>query len=334
MRDIPGSIETPNALDRAEGCLAEVHRTRGISAKESRYHARRAGRHSFRLRSGLIRHTNTIVKDEIIVTETSFHRHVPSAPLSEIVDCLWAMNTFSSPAGPEHLLPTGAMDLVVTVAEDGSVGSAVVGPRASALAIDTSPVRSVIGVRFRPGGGFPIFRGSTVELSENVVDLQTLWGSVGREVEERVAGEPPSRASLTLFEHLLVRHIDQSTLGHPAVRHALRVFESTKGAARIEDIARDTGVSSRRLRDVFHAEVGLTPKAFCRIRRFTEALRRLETQANPDWCDVALSSGYYDQAHFIHDFRSFSGVSPSVYLRTRTATRHVPLERSTASVGA
>jgi len=69
--------------------------------------------------------------------------------------------------------------------------------------------------------------------------------------------------------------------------------------------------------------VGLTPKLFSRIRRFQKVLAGVEDASEVDWARVALSCGYFDQAHFIHDFRAFAGVNPSTYLRYRTHRNHV-----------
>jgi transcriptional regulator GlxA family with amidase domain len=52
-------------------------------------------------------------------------------------------------------------------------------------------------------------------------------------------------------------------------------------------------------------------------------LRRIEGVTDVDWADVALSCGYFDQAHFNHDFRAFAGLSPSTYLRHRVTRTHV-----------
>jgi AraC-like DNA-binding protein len=77
---------------------------------------------------------------------------------------------------------------------------------------------------------------------------------------------------------------------------------------------------------VFRDETGFTPKVFCRIRRFQQALGRMENRKSVEWANVALDCGYFDQAHFIHDFRAFSGINPSSYLAHQTRHRnHVPL---------
>jgi len=72
--------------------------------------------------------------------------------------------------------------------------------------------------------------------------------------------------------------------------------------------------------------VGLTPKLYCRVQRFQQVLRLLDTGRPFDWANVALACGYYDQAHFIRDFRAFSGLSPTTYLRNRGEhLNHVPM---------
>jgi AraC-like DNA-binding protein len=86
------------------------------------------------------------------------------------------------------------------------------------------------------------------------------------------------------------------------------------------------GISTRRFIQLFHQQVGLTPKAFCRVRRFQRVLRSVHGRREVDWAQVALDCGYYDQPHFIHDFQAFSGFTPSAYLALATThLNHVPL---------
>ena len=87
------------------------------------------------------------------------------------------------------------------------------------------------------------------------------------------------------------------------------------------------GISKRRFEQVFNEQVGLTPKLFCRIRRFQRVLQLINEQNDIDWTDVALSCGYFDQSHFIHDFQSFSGINPTEYVtRGSRYVNHVPME--------
>jgi AraC-like DNA-binding protein len=102
----------------------------------------------------------------------------------------------------------------------------------------------------------------------------------------------------------------------------------------IADMIDTIGVSPRWLTQVFRAEVGLTPKRYQRIQRFQAALCRIERNKHIDWADIAFASGYFDQAHFIHDFRAFSGLSPTDYYALRGARlNHVPMREEGQGVG-
>jgi len=77
---------------------------------------------------------------------------------------------------------------------------------------------------------------------------------------------------------------------------------------------------------MFREEVGLTPKLYCRIRRFQQVLALIRCGKPVEWADIALSCGYFDQAHFVHDFRAFSGITPSAYASHRGPhTNHVSM---------
>jgi AraC-like DNA-binding protein len=91
-------------------------------------------------------------------------------------------------------------------------------------------------------------------------------------------------------------------------------------------VTAEIGLSPRRFIELFRRQVGLPPKVFCRVRRFQNVLQMVHQRTEIDWVRVALECGYYDQAHFIHDFQSFSGLTPSAYLAAATPhLNHVPL---------
>jgi AraC-like DNA-binding protein len=114
---------------------------------------------------------------------------------------------------------------------------------------------------------------------------------------------------------------------HGAVGFALRRFMAAPHMTTMASVSEQIGLSPKRFIQVFRDETGFTPKVFCRIRRFHRALDRMEGRKNVEWANVALDCGYFDQAHFIHDFRAFSGINPSAYLAHRTPHRnHVPLD--------
>jgi AraC-like DNA-binding protein len=77
----------------------------------------------------------------------------------------------------------------------------------------------------------------------------------------------------------------------------------------------------------FDCRVGVTPKLASRILRFRKSLNSAYASTDPDWSDLATECGYYDQAHFIHEFQQFAGMTPSQYYRLRSEYPHyIPLD--------
>jgi AraC-like DNA-binding protein len=82
----------------------------------------------------------------------------------------------------------------------------------------------------------------------------------------------------------------------------------------VREIARRSGWSERTVSERFRRQVGVTPKIFDRILRFQRVVQRLhKADAGVEWAQLALDCGFYDQAHFSHEFRAFSGISATEY---------------------
>jgi AraC-like DNA-binding protein len=90
----------------------------------------------------------------------------------------------------------------------------------------------------------------------------------------------------------------------------------------VRKLARQAGASDHRFIDVFRSEVGLNPKLFHRVQRFQRVLTQLHQIEDPEWEQLALARGYFDQSHLIRDFLEFSGFSPADYLRRLKALRN------------
>jgi AraC-like DNA-binding protein len=225
------------------------------------------------------------------------------------------------------------MDLVFALDSEGHTSSAVTGARSSFLEVDTSRPFSALGVHFKPGGGSPFFGVPTNELRNQNLTLDLLWGRIATAIADRLwEGESPEEQFKILEEALLERGRNRLAL-HQAVQYAVNVIDRSRGGRSVNSVAERIGISPRRFLDVFRSEVGLSPKAFGRIRRFSAVLKQIDRAPDVDWADVALSCGYFDQAHFNHDFREFSGLTPSTYLRQHISRTHVVVTPSSASAG-
>jgi AraC-like DNA-binding protein len=183
-----------------------------------------------------------------------------------------------------------------------------------------------MGVQFKPGGAFPFLPMPASELSGLEVELGTLWGSAADALRERLLAVPSVTEKFRVLGRALQRAFDRERPRHPVVDFALREFHSDANP-RVADVVARTGYSARRFIDLFTVEVGLTPKRYQRVQRFQRMIRQLNGSDVVDPTDAALTCGYFDQSHFIHDFQAFAGLSPTAYLARRGLhANHVPLE--------
>ena len=172
-----------------------------------------------------------------------------------------------------------------------------------------------------PGGAFPFLGGALGELHNTGVSLVELWGEKrARRLVELLHEAGTVERKFQILERWLMWIADRSLITTPPYLSHLRTFQSDPGLFTSEEVARQVNLSQRRFIELFRDEVGLTPKLFCRVQRFQNVINSIEhkAEAEVDWVDLALSHGYSDQSHFIHDFRAFSGLSPTEYLPLRT----------------
>jgi AraC-like DNA-binding protein len=197
------------------------------------------------------------------------------------------------------------------------------GARSSCFVIDTDEQERVAGIQFQPGGAAPFFRLPASEAEGISIDLEDLWQRGSRGLRERLLEARGVDAIFATLERGLMERLVRPLELHPAVSYALSRFQQ---GGRVDAVVERIGLSSRRFVELFRREVGLTPKVFFRVRRFQRVLQTVHRTRDIDWASVALDCGYYDQAHFIHDFRSFSGLTPGEYLAAATQhLNHVPL---------
>lgn len=267
--------------------------------------------------------------------------YTPRPPLGHFVLCIWYWESNSVPQHThERLMPTGESTIIFTLRDDAiriyrsddlshydTYGNAVLsGARSNYIVIDTLEQERVVGIQFRPGGGFPFFHMPADEAENCDIALEDLWRARAAELRERLLAAPSVHEMFCVLEQDLLAQLARPLERHPAVEYALYRIGRAPHVATVASITDKIGLSQRRFIQLFHQQVGLTPKTFCRVRRFQRVLHQVHGMSEVEWAQIALDSGYYDQAHFIHDFQAFSGVTPSVYLASATPhLNHVPI---------
>jgi AraC-like DNA-binding protein len=251
--------------------------------------------------------------------------HVPAAPLSEFVELLWYWRSHDVPQSRERILPTGNAGLVINLGSGRTSDSGISGAKSQSFIIQRTAQDELMGIHFKRGGAFPFLEFPAGELHDLDITLAELWGERRASQLLSLLHEAGSvEMKFRIIESWLKRTARLPLMHHPAVLFAMKEFRRNAGLLSSAAVARKVNLSQRRFIEVFRDQVGLTPKLYCRIQRFQDVITTTSKQNEVDWLDVALSSGYFDQSHFNHDFREFCGLSPTEYLALRTdQLRHV-----------
>ena len=179
-----------------------------------------------------------------------------------------------------------------------------------------TPTRSV-GVHFKPWGLAPFLPMPAVELCNHPATVEQIWGEpVVAELRRRLISADSPHDILAVLEEELVRRL-RTIDGLDIVRHLSSSIAETGGAVPISDLGVAGLASSTYVARQFKAIVGVTPKRLARAYRFTFTVLALDVAAPIDWAEVAARAGYFDQAHFVHEFREFTGLTPTRYVEVR-----------------
>jgi AraC-like DNA-binding protein len=228
----------------------------------------------------------------------------------------------------ERVLPDGMLGLQFSLADvpvshdvDAApvpVGHAaeVLGARRAASMVRLSGSIEGIGVQLRPGATEVLLGAPAGAFTGQSVSLDVPWGAAfTRETMERLADAPHGPARAATLVALLRRRMHATSArragqGAATAAVAMSIVARTGGRATVRELADRLGVGERRVEQLFHRHVGLSPKVAARIARFRLALRMAREAPGRRWSDIAFAAGYADQAHLVHEFRAISGLPP------------------------
>ncbi len=253
---------------------------------------------------------------------------VPQPPLDGLIDDLYYLEG-TSPYARLTLPPMPAAFLVLNLGAPFRIraGTDTEAVEYADGCVVSTPTRAVefgyprwtrsVGVHFKPWGPASFLPMPAAELCDRPVTVEQVWGRPATaELRDRLASADGPQEMLTLLEHELLRRLcDRAGLG--LVRHTSGVLEATGGVVAIGDLSASAGVSGTHLAQRFKELVGVTPKRLARTYRFAAAVFAIDPAGPVDWGEVAGGAGYFDQAHFGHEFRAFTGLTPTRYLDVR-----------------
>jgi len=175
--------------------------------------------------------------------ETGFRHYTPRQPLTDYVVGFWSYGHYAQPHQLERVLPTGTMNLVVSIEGDGGADVTISGAHSRYSLLDTSKPFSVIVASFKAGGAFPFLGLPADELQNLNVPLDALLGLEARDLRDRLMAARTTLARFHILEQFLLARLNEHSGRSAAVRYALHAFQ---GAGRVPRVASVAGHIGRR----------------------------------------------------------------------------------------
>ena len=173
----------------------------------------------------------------------------------------------------------------------------------------------LVGIEFHPTGFYRAFGTPAFKLTDRAVPIKELDVSAIDDLRRRLASAHQPRALAGALQEWLAHHARSNIAGSPADR-AVEIIEAAGGVVGIAEVAAQCGVSQRHLTRLFRQQVGVPPKHFAKIIQLNSVIDALQSGERP-LAEVAARHGYFDQAHFGHDFQRLVGSNPMPFLRSR-----------------
>lgn len=174
----------------------------------------------------------------------------------------------------------------------------------------------VFGVKFRPGGFRPFLGRPVSDLRDRSLALEEVFGSTAAEFEADVFAHHDDAGQLAVVERFFGPRLPPDD---PEVARMAEIADAIaidRDITTVEQVLERWGIGKRTLQRLFNDYVGIGPKWVINRYRLHEAIERLAEGGAVDWAQLALELGYFDQAHFIRDFKALVGRPPAEYART------------------
>jgi AraC-like DNA-binding protein len=188
--------------------------------------------------------------------------------------------------------------------------SIIVFRMSSFMDVHMQPGSGCIAICFNPGAAYHFFSLPMHEVTDSVAGMDHFWEHASTELEEKVALTHTNKERVSIIQHYLIQLLTKKQKADKAVEYCLWQINLLKGQLSVNQLSEKTGISLRQLGRRFNNCVGLSPKEYTRISRFIHSLPHLKKLPSVSLTEVAYESGYYDQAHFIHDYKEYTGLTP------------------------
>lgn len=243
----------------------------------------------------------------------ALHRRVlPSAGVAAFVEHFWMVrwDLRDQPSFVAETLPHPCVHIVFESGGHGRIGGVHRGRFTRVLEGDGR----VFGIKFRPGGFHPYWRRPLSELVDRSLPLHEIFGEAGQGLASAILACEDDEGRMSIAEDFLQSRLPAPDGNVLLIDQLVARIVADRELTQVDHLVALSGLNKRALQRLFNQYIGISPKWMIQRYRLHEALERLDRDLAPDWAEFALALGYFDQAHFIKDFKAMIGRTPAQYV--------------------
>ena len=273
-----------------------------------------------------------------------FEIHQPPFPLSDFLDSLIYFEDMRPPHSLDRFLPDGNTELIIELSDAPQyihhndtleiVQSCryawVSGVRTHPITIPSGRESTKLVVTFKKGMARAFYPFPMHELTDSVVMADLVFGRRILDFRERLLFTRSPQEMFQLVELFLLNMAGDKLYEDTKVTSVVYAVTSMfrqPTLLNFKKMGEQIGYSQKHFIELFKGQVGVPPKQYLKIARFQKAIKAIEGNRPIQWSDIAMDSGFYDQAHFINDFKFFSGFTPNEYIKRKASIlNYVPVD--------
>jgi len=192
----------------------------------------------------------------------------------------------------------------------------ICGQQSSYYDLSLSGRTSMILIVFKPHGVKSFFNFPMNELSNENLSLQDLIENEATELEDKLFNSKNNNERIIHLENFLLKRLILDK-DYERVEHAIKIIENSKGLIKTQNLAQEVCLGIKQFERVFSKHIGINPKTFTSIVRFQNVIQMKNNYTNVTMCQLAFDNGYFDQSHFIHDFKNLTGLTPHAFFNSK-----------------
>ncbi|OBZ11327.1 helix-turn-helix domain-containing protein [Bacillus sp. FJAT-26390] len=239
-------------------------------------------------------------------------RYTPSEPLRRFIKHYWVVswNLEGEPPYLQDVVPNPCVNMVM---EDHRSGIYGVASRMYTKKIEGKG--QVFGVKFQPGGFYPFVLSPLSSLTDQALSVEAVFGTDAARYEQELHSTTDIARKIALTEALFLSCLPKNDDAITHINQIITRIQEDRELTKVEQICELFAINKRKLQRLFNQYVGISPKWVIKLYRLQNAAEAIDSGSHHDPLKLSADLGYYDQSHFIKDFKSIIGKTPDVYAK-------------------